>query len=261
MFFIHFIQLLVVPLIAISFCSHLSTHTRFTPNLASMSQTAGILPGLDVGFGGLNCPSCSTFTPYVPVSSNKNGNKGVPFAVCHRKNTNGIQCSFFRRLSKSPSISPPLLSEPTFAASSSITQGSGKCPVAGCGQSRIANDCPRRICRKHCIEKGGCSSKKHKPEVHTTTPAISHQAPQMPLPPVTIFPLHPEPPKTFTPLSTSPIELAHQLPEVVDARPTHCWGEAVFRVAEWPGDDISILHRLRQELIRLLQKQLVCSYF
>jgi len=172
--FIHFIQL---QLIVISFCSQPSGPSAHTPFisikniLASMSQI--IVPGLD-GFGGLKCTSCSTFTPYVPVNSNKNGNKGDLFAVCRRKNSNGEQCSFFRRLSKSPSVSPALPSEPTFV--SPVTQGTqaSQCPVAGCGQSRIANDCQRRICRKHCVEKGGCSYKKHKAEVHTTTSTIRH---------------------------------------------------------------------------------------
>jgi hypothetical protein len=139
-------------------------------------------------------------------------------------NTNGKQCAFFRRLSKSPSVSPPLPSHPTFqvVASTGIT---GKCPVAGCGQSRIANDCLRRagICRKHCIDKGGCSSKKHNPEAHTTMSVFSQQAPLVPLPSVATSPLHSagEPPKNFTPLPTTPpVELAHQpLSEIVDARP------------------------------------------
>jgi hypothetical protein len=73
-------------LIAMLFCfqpTSTVTNTPFTlaSNLVSMSQAIPPTSGLDVGFGGLNCPSCSIFTPYVPVNSNKNGNKGIPFAV------------------------------------------------------------------------------------------------------------------------------------------------------------------------------------
>ena len=80
----------LVQLITISFpFQPTSAHTPVTPSpfkfTPGMSQA--ILPdivpanGLNRGFGGLNCPSCGIFTPYVPVNSDKNGNKGVPFAV------------------------------------------------------------------------------------------------------------------------------------------------------------------------------------
>ena len=42
---------------------------------------------------------------------------------------------------------PPLL----LAVSPPVSQGSGKCLIVGCGQSHIANDCPHRVCQKHCI--------------------------------------------------------------------------------------------------------------
>ncbi|KAF8952645.1 hypothetical protein BDZ97DRAFT_1681014 [Flammula alnicola] len=183
---------------------------------------------------GLNCTNCGRFIKFQPCKSTRNGNKGVLFATCHGVNDKGEQCSFIRRASKSPSASPTLPSEPTFpgppplAASVPVPQAMGtKCPIHTCGQSRIADDCQRRVCRKHCIEAGGCSSKKHK----VSTGAAS-AAPTAPLalpsrpPPV---PSLPSASSTFfsqeslwsTPLSTPPppstVELP--LPETVDARP------------------------------------------
>lgn len=38
------------------------------------------------------------------------------------------------------------------------------CPTPGCGQKRIAPLCPRRLCRKHCRQLGGCLVKTHFPD-------------------------------------------------------------------------------------------------
>ena len=39
--------------------------------------------------------------------------------------------------------------------------GTPQCPIRGCGQTRIAPDCHRRFCRKHCISNGDCTSETH----------------------------------------------------------------------------------------------------
>ena len=122
-------------------------------------------------------------------------------------------------------MSPTLSSQPTFIAPLILAmpvptaQGAGKCLVNGCGQSRIADDCACRVCRKHCIEMGGCASKKHRPStvpVHPPAPPAPLMPPMTPLG----FPHHPSPPRASTPLLTSPpTEPSSSLPEVVDARP------------------------------------------
>ena len=99
---------------------------------------------------------------------------------CHLANEQGKPCQFFRWApgsSKSPSASPPTLATPTLpsipvaatytsAPAPITTTSSGpnpsKCPIQGCGQTRLADDCTHRFCRKHCLDAGGCSSKTHR---------------------------------------------------------------------------------------------------
>lgn len=142
---------------------------------------------------------------------------------CHGVNKEGMRCSFIRRASKSPSVSPTLASQPTFAgpaflpSPAAVSAPTGKCSVAGCGQTRLADDCTHRICRKHCIEMmGGCSSKKHKPVVaHAPpllTPAVAYAPP--PSGPITVSTTPRQPPSSITipPASRSPS------PQIIDAR-------------------------------------------
>lgn len=88
--------------------------------------------------------------------------------------------------------------------------------MAACGQRRIADDCSRRVCRKHCIELGGCPSKKHK--TTTTTQSILSTPPPInlfyPTPQPIVTPTPPSPPPAL-PSSSNPF----QANQVLDARP------------------------------------------
>ena len=111
---------------------------------------------------------------------------------------------------KSPSHSPPhamqpipIIQSPAGAAATSTQQG---CLTPSCGQKRIAPDCKRRLCRKHCIAQGtGCPSKNH---TRSDAPA-SNQQPQE-LPPSTFSPTPPTstcPIPMRTPVVSSPTTL------------------------------------------------------
>ena len=122
---------------------------------------------------------------------------------------NAIRCQ--KGSLKFPSISPPSTSAslpigaPTTATPFVTTiqsQGTaihGKCLVQGCGQSRIAPDCRRRLCRRHCREAGWRSSKNHPPKTPSATAPV---VPPMVIPP----PLFP----SAAPVPLGPI--AHPLP-------------------------------------------------
>lgn len=88
-----------------------------------------------------------------------------------------------------------------------------KCPVQGCGQTRIADDCSRRKCRKHCIEQGsGCLSKKHKvaaslPLLPTVPPLpVDCNTAQAPLPLAEVAFLPPQSTPTTVPSSNQPLD-------------------------------------------------------
>ena len=57
----------------------------------------------------------------------------------------------------------------------------GKCPMQGCYQSCIAPDCGCQLCRRHCQEAGGCSSKNHPPKAPSVMAPV---APPMVIPPL-----------------------------------------------------------------------------
>ena len=129
----------------------------------------------------------------------------IQLLQCCGANTKGEPCNFIQRSSKSPSMSPTLSSQLTFIAPLVLAmpvptaQGAGKCLVNGCGQTRIADDCAHRVCCKHCIEMGGCTSKKHRPStfpVHPPAPPAPLMPPMTPLG----FPHRPSPPRASTPL-------------------------------------------------------------
>ena len=130
-------------------------------------------------------------------------------------------------------MSPTFSSQPTFttppllsAVLAPVTQGAGKCLVVGCGQSCIANDCPCRVCQKHCIKRGGCPSKKHRVStvaVHTASFIVPQQAPLVMPPPPFVVPRHLSSPPASTSLLILPESSQSPLSDVVDARPDPCF--------------------------------------
>ncbi|KAF8168384.1 hypothetical protein B0H34DRAFT_645984 [Crassisporium funariophilum] len=117
------------------------------------------LADLNSTLEGLNCINCGRFVKFQPCKTDKNGNKGVLYATCHSINEEGKCCSFIRRASRSPSVSPKLPSQPVFASplvlpsTALVPATAGHCPVWGCGQTRLADDCLSGMCWKHCIEQ------------------------------------------------------------------------------------------------------------
>jgi hypothetical protein len=103
----------------------------------------------------------------------------------------------------------------------SSTMATGKCPIAKCGQTRIADGCSRQLCRKHCVGMGGCALKKHKADVNAVSPIPHFFAPNLlaPAPPAppSFVPSAPQP----SPPSSAPLPLPTpvQSNEAVDARP------------------------------------------
>ena len=96
-----------------------------------------------------------------------------------------------------------------------VASTSLKCPVQGCGQTRIADDCSSRKCRKHCIEQGrGCLSKKHKVATNLPLPPTVPSLPvqynlttaQVPLPPAKLTSLPPRSTPTTVPSSNQPLD-------------------------------------------------------
>jgi len=61
--------------------------------------------------------------------------------------------------------------------------------IEGCGQSRIAPDCIRQLCRKHCRDLGGCRSKNHPPKTPSRTAPVAPPFFMLPLPGQPPFPL------------------------------------------------------------------------
>ncbi|KAF8814083.1 hypothetical protein BYT27DRAFT_7082951 [Phlegmacium glaucopus] len=180
-----------------------------------MSQSATPTGNQDIA--GLHCNNCGQFRQFQKCKSDKNGNKGVLFATCHGVNSRGERCSFVRRASKSPSASPSLPSTSIFhdhppVAPALITQVAEKCSIHSCGQTRLADDCPRRVCRKHCIEQGGCPSKKHKASTMTGATTFTPQPLSVPQPPSTSILL-----TSRQPLPSVPTTYRSPSPEV-DAR-------------------------------------------
>lgn len=160
--------------------------------MSQRSQTRSSSPSFpsENGLVGYNCSTCGQFAKFRYCRSNTNGNRGRLMATCHFTNEHGESCNFFRWApgsTKSPSASPSTLSAstlPPIAPSTTalshvptiISSGSTptRCSVQGCGQTRIADECLRRICRKHCIEQGGCTAKTHR----------TAQGPPLMLPPI-----------------------------------------------------------------------------
>ena len=113
---------------------------------------------------------------------------------------------------------------PHLPAGTSVNQAQQGCPVAPCGQKRIAPDCERRYCCKHCIAEGGCISKTHTCSVtlaSTQRPLSTQQSPSTQQPPR----LHPITRSPTPPASTCPIHMSMPVgsssitPTVLDANP------------------------------------------
>ena len=125
---------------------------------------------------------------------------------CHLTNAQGEQCTFIWFApggSKSPSVSPPSMSTPTFLPPP-LTLPTGlvpsQCPIQGCGQTHIMEDCGRQICHKHCITQGpgGCTSKKHKAANSSQCPPSMLPPQHAPLLSSTLATVALPPPITFT---------------------------------------------------------------
>ncbi|KAF9473486.1 hypothetical protein BDN70DRAFT_937410 [Pholiota conissans] len=110
------------------------------------------------------------FIQYKVCQSNTNGNQGRLVAVCV-----GSSCRFFQwhpSSSRSPSLhtTPPALPSQGVSHSiapavsfSAISSTKRVCPAPVCGKTHLADDCDRKLYRKHCLKLGSCSLKKHKP--------------------------------------------------------------------------------------------------
>ncbi|KJA22379.1 hypothetical protein HYPSUDRAFT_202183 [Hypholoma sublateritium FD-334 SS-4] len=124
-------------------------------------------PHFNFNHGGMiNCHKCGQFVEYRPCKSNSNGNKGRPVAIFI--DDDGKACNFIRwqpGSSRPATESPAPPSAPqntTQAPQTTVAAASGKeCRTLGCNSRRIRKDCRSRLCKKHCIEAGGCLSPPH----------------------------------------------------------------------------------------------------
>jgi hypothetical protein len=135
------------------------------------------------------CSTCHRLLTLKICKSNKNGNAGRSFTACYKKHNNGTICSFFKwaddrlspptsrfasssppsspSLSAPPSAQPVTLPLPTQLAPPStlnITSSLTTCTKSGrnrCKSTRLHPECKRRMCRRHCLEAGGCRAKGH----------------------------------------------------------------------------------------------------
>ncbi|KJA20095.1 hypothetical protein HYPSUDRAFT_142688, partial [Hypholoma sublateritium FD-334 SS-4] len=203
------------------------------PNYAHIPSSS---PTATNGLTGHNCANCGCFVKFRRCQSNANGNRGHLMAMCNLVNEDGTQCEFFRWApgsSRSPSATPPMRNPPAHpqvlanVAAATVTAPLG-CPVQKCGQSRLANDCMRRVCRKHCIKLGGCASKTHK----TTVDAPANQFPppsfdtapnQLSLPTVDLAPLQPRQPDPASIPTTNSSQ-------PLDAHPNPCFASHLLPI-------------------------------
>lgn len=136
------------------------------------------------------CDTCQRLLAPKVCKSNKNGNAGRLFTACYKKHENGTSCSYFkwaddrlspptsRFASSSPLCSPTssarpstqpattLTPTPQLAPPPTLTGTSGPTLCAKSGRNgsksmRLHPDCKRRMCRRHCLEAGGCQAKGH----------------------------------------------------------------------------------------------------
>jgi hypothetical protein len=135
-----------------------------------------------------SCDTCQRLLSLKICKSNKNGNAEHSFTACYKKHENSTSCSYFkwaddrlspptsRFVSSSPPRSPTLSAPPsalpatlvpapylpptgTQTGTSSLT--CAKPGRNGCKSMRLHPDCKHRMCRRHCLEAGGCQVKGH----------------------------------------------------------------------------------------------------
>ena len=145
----------------------------------------------------------------------------------------------------------------------SAPAGTPRCPINGCGQSRIAPDCQRHFCRKHCIAGGGCSSKTHTGHLSSLVPArlvtaaqpsgVHLSSPPPSLPPSTSatggdVPL----PKTLSPSANNTPFQASPSAHSLDARPNSRFNShmpAIF-TDQWKREQEMEVERKRMESVK-----------
>ncbi|KAH6901612.1 hypothetical protein BKA70DRAFT_1229772 [Coprinopsis sp. MPI-PUGE-AT-0042] len=141
----------------------------------------------------VKCPTCGVDLEYKPCASDTRGNRGRLVAVCSRfhrpdEGSEEVQCKTVLWLpgsSKSPSPStntaqPPAITpiKVPFDPSQPETLPSS-CSIGKCNTSRLTIKCEYRpiICKKHCLELGGCAF--HKPRKDPIAPPpTSSRAPE-----------------------------------------------------------------------------------
>ncbi|EDR15933.1 uncharacterized protein LACBIDRAFT_321019 [Laccaria bicolor S238N-H82] len=148
----------------------LCPHVFFMSQI-SESDLRASSPKATNGLTGYTCTNCGQFAKFRICQSNAKGNRGHLIATCHLANEQGEPCQFFHWApgsSKSPSASPPTLATPTLpsipvaatytsAPAPVTTTSSGlnpsKCPIQGCGQTRLADDSTihGNCCQRHLL--------------------------------------------------------------------------------------------------------------
>ncbi len=113
---------------------------------------------------------------------------------CHGPDAQGRDCQFVQFKQGIPPLSVPAVVLPSASITAFVptTTPIAACPISGCGKNRIAPDCERRWCRKHCSEAGGCICKTHRPVTSLSstpfiTPPVSSATPCL-LPPLSQAP-------------------------------------------------------------------------
>ncbi len=125
-----------------------------------------------------NCNTCHRLLPVKICRSNKNRNAGRAFTCCYKKHANNAHCDFFawvdptlsppssRFASSSPASSPPRPVVPSVqpkapSATQNISSTSSlSCSMVDCTTVRLHPSCTRKMCRRHCLEAGGCQGTK-----------------------------------------------------------------------------------------------------
>lgn len=141
---------------------------------------------------------------------------------CSNVNPDGVECSYFRWGSSSPSSSPTLpQSTATYLAptqtATQIAVNLAGCTFSGCGTARLAPACSTRMCRRHCLQLGTCAMPSHrKPNDSQSTSAPTPATTTYPPSGSTLSTLPPTPSISLTVSSTPTSSTTLQ---TLDARP------------------------------------------
>lgn len=184
----HFVQMISLTL---------RTSYSFNRYISLMSQVAPPI---------FNCNTCQRLLVVKICKSDKNGNAGRAFTNCYKKHANNTRCDFFSWVD--PTLSPPSSPFPSSspASESSLTlqvsAPPSAQPTAGpsahqnlvnapprtteptcskpgkvrCNSTRLHATCTRQMCRRHCIEAGGCQGTKTHMAQNTATLAGKQRA-------------------------------------------------------------------------------------